>query len=326
MYVPGISIPRQRIFPRKGGGAKGGGGGGKSGGGSRSGGSSSKGSSSSSSSKGGSSSSSGHSSAPVSVSGKSPKSGSTVSSFSNGGGRISTIPAGAAFAGRSQGGGSRADVYGSRTYGSGYPSAYGGVGRGVGGLGFPFFFWPVVWGGGLGYGGAYLYNHEYGNSDNPDRPGGPMTVANFASNTTNSTFHVLSDNTTVTALIETISTTCTGIAQNFSRVPVLLNTSDPSAPRAEQAIQYYRASSVVLTLDGYNDTTALQDNSTGPDVPIPSWADTTLLNCLNQTIGDSVPLVDAATTTTFSFASMSQSPAMGLLGLIWTLCFFMNML
>ena len=47
-----------------------------------------------------------------------------------------------------------------RTYGSGYPSGYSSVGRGVGGLGFPFYFWPVVWGGGLGYGGAYLYNHE----------------------------------------------------------------------------------------------------------------------------------------------------------------------
>lgn len=153
-----------------------------------------------------------------------------------------------------------------------------------------------------------------------------MTFANFPSNSTNSTFHVLSDNTTMTALIATISTTCTGISQNFSRVPLLLNSSDPLAPRAEQAIQYYRASSVVLTLDGYNDTTALQENSTGPDVPIPSWADTTLLNCLNQTIGESVPLVDAATTTSFNLASMSQSPALGLLGLVWILCFFTNML
>lgn len=44
-----------------------------------------------------------------------------------------------------------------RGYGSGYP---GVASRGVGGLGFPFVFWPVIWGGGLGYGGAYLYNHE----------------------------------------------------------------------------------------------------------------------------------------------------------------------
>lgn len=238
------------------------------------------------------------------------------------------------------------DFFSLRTYGSGYPAGYTTPGRGVAGAGFPFYFWPVVWGGGLGYGGAYLYNHEvitdpvytssssshetqlfqYGNSDNPDRPGGPMTVANFPSNTTNSTFHVLADNTTVTALIATITSNCTGISQNFSRVPAFYNSSNPFAPRPEQAVQYYRSSSVVLTLDGYNDTTALQENSTGPDVPIPSWADMTLLNCLNDTIGLSVPLVDAATTTTFNFASMTQSPAMGLLGLLWTLCLLMNML
>ena len=32
----------------------------------------------------------------------------------------------------------------SRTFGSGYP---GVVGRGVAGRGFPFYFWPLVWGG-----------------------------------------------------------------------------------------------------------------------------------------------------------------------------------
>lgn len=42
-----------------------------------------------------------------------------------------------------------------RTYGSGYPGVNS---RGVSGLGFPFIFWPVVWGGGLGYGAAYLHD------------------------------------------------------------------------------------------------------------------------------------------------------------------------
>ncbi len=43
-------------------------------------------------------------------------------------------------------------------YGSGYP---GTVGRGVAGRGFPFYYWPLVWGGLAGYGGAsYLHNNE----------------------------------------------------------------------------------------------------------------------------------------------------------------------
>ena len=44
-----------------------------------------------------------------------------------------------------------------RVYGSGYP---GTTSRGVGGLGFPFYFWPVVWGGAAVGGAAYLHNSE----------------------------------------------------------------------------------------------------------------------------------------------------------------------
>ena len=54
----------------------------------------------------------------------------------------------------------------------------------------------------------------------------------------------------------------------------------------------------MLTLDGYNDTTALTANTntsqTAPDTPLPSGIDTTLLNCLNSTIGAAAPLVDGA--------------------------------
>lgn len=45
-----------------------------------------------------------------------------------------------------------------RTYGSGYPGVRS---RGINGLGFPFYFWPVVWGGAAGAGGAaYLHSSE----------------------------------------------------------------------------------------------------------------------------------------------------------------------
>lgn len=43
-------------------------------------------------------------------------------------------------------------------YGSGYP---GVAGRGVANRGFPFYFWPVVWGGGAGVGtAAYLHDED----------------------------------------------------------------------------------------------------------------------------------------------------------------------
>jgi hypothetical protein len=45
-----------------------------------------------------------------------------------------------------------------REYGSGYP---GIIGRGTGGRGFPFIFWPVTWGGNTSQpSNAYLHTTE----------------------------------------------------------------------------------------------------------------------------------------------------------------------
>jgi hypothetical protein len=76
-------------------------------------------------------------------------------------------------------------------------------------------------------------------------------------------------------------------------------------------VEYYRASSVVLTLDGYNDTAALSNDTNAVDTPLPTNIDTTLLDCLNQTIGLSVPLIDAAGST------WATTPGMGAIGLFW---------
>ncbi len=145
-----------------------------------------------------------------------------------------------------------------------------------------------------------------------------MTQTTFADSNSNNTFHLLSDNATVLSLIGSVAANCT-LGNTTALTATPLNTSDPSQPRPEQAVQYYRASSVVLTLDGYNDTAALSDNSSIPDTPLPTWVDSSFLNCLNQTIGAAVPLIDAAS----PLASLHwNSPSMGLLGLIWTLIFY----
>ena len=50
-----------------------------------------------------------------------------------------------------------------RTYGSGYP---GVTGRGVAGRGFPFYFWPLAWGGIADVGtAAYLHSDEVSRQD-----------------------------------------------------------------------------------------------------------------------------------------------------------------
>lgn len=111
----------------------------------------------------------------------------------------------------------------------------------------------------------------------------------------NSTFHLIADNTTVVDLISDINASCNSSLNTAasSTTPSAYNDTDPKAPQPESAIQYYRASSVALTLDGYNNSGATGPEGT-PDTPLPSNIDTNLLNCLNQTIGEAVPLIDAA--------------------------------
>lgn len=73
-------------------------------------------------------------------------------------------------------------------------------------------------------------------------------------------------------------------------------TATSAAPKPEQAVQYYRGSTVVLTFDGYNNS-AVYVNQTAliPDSALPSNLDSEMLGCFNQTIGEAVPLVDQFT-------------------------------
>lgn len=119
-----------------------------------------------------------------------------------------------------------------------------------------------------------------------------MTVA-FPSPSVNSTFRVIADNSTIQSLVTDIVANCSSpLGTNNSFVAYTYNDTSIS-PKPEQTIQYYRASSVALTLDGYNNTGVFGDEGT-PDTPLPSPIDTTLLNCLNYTIGEAVPLVSGA--------------------------------
>lgn len=157
-----------------------------------------------------------------------------------------------------------------------------------------------------------LLASQYGDANNSSRPGGPMMETTFQDRNSNNTFHLLADNTTVLSLIGSVTNNCSlGNATALTTIPV--NSSDPSSPRPEQAVEYYRASSVVLTLDGYNNTAALTNDTSVPNTPLPPWIDQSFLNCLNQTIGAAVPLVDGA----LPFGLHLNTPGVGLLGLIW---------
>ncbi|KAJ7315183.1 hypothetical protein DFH08DRAFT_1040272 [Mycena albidolilacea] len=76
----------------------------------------------------------------------------SITTYNKGGGKATSISSGL-FAVRMQGGGTRDEIWGSRTSGSGYPGSFA---RGVDNKGFPFYFWPISWGNGTAYGSNAL--------------------------------------------------------------------------------------------------------------------------------------------------------------------------
>ncbi|KAL5498930.1 hypothetical protein ACEPAH_1448 [Sanghuangporus vaninii] len=320
MFVPFVSkVSTKRVWYKRKGGRGGGGGG-------RGGNSGSRGGSTSSGSRGGSTGSSSNGARPPVSIGSGASTGGRTSArpYGNGGGTVKTIPSGQPFAGRTQGGATRNGIYGSRTYGSGYPGVQF---RGVSGLNFPFYFWPVVWGSAAGGGAAYLHDSEYGGPNNSPRPGGSLTTVPMLPSSGNTTLHIIADNATTASLLSSVATNCSSyLASNASNSTILsFDPTNSSMLKPEQAVQYYRASSIVLTLDGYNDAVALNRSATlnDTDTPLPSWINSQMVGCVNQTIGAAAPLIDDETTS----ASARPGPhgASGL-GLLWLMILLLKAL
>lgn len=118
-----------------------------------------------------------------------------------------------------------------------------------------------------------------------------MAIATFPSASSSTVFRLVSDNSTVGALIDDISANCTsylGASRSVTPAAFDVNTTKP-----EQVVQYYRASSIALLLDGYNNTAVFSAEGT-PDTPLPAGVDGPLMDCLNQTIGIAAPLLDGS--------------------------------
>jgi len=146
-----------------------------------------------------------------------------------------------------------------------------------------------------------MISHQYGSSDNSSRPGGSMVTSTYASNTQNTTFYLVTDSDTANTMVSIVQQNCSSVLNSgVSNAPVPYNASDPNSPKPEEAVQYYRASSAALMLEGYNNTAQLSDNTTLPDISLPTNIDTNLLTCLNETIGAAIPLVDAAGLTAWN--------------------------
>ena len=152
---------------------------------------------------------------------------------------------------------------------------------------------------------------QYGSPTNSTRPGGALAYATFPSSSNSPpavVFRVFADNATVMSLISDLSSNCSAHLSNSSAPPNNLsktstpyvlpytfsNTTGPANPQAEQVVQYYRASSIALTLDSYNNTaTFYADGTPNSPLPVLGTTDAALLDCLNTTIGLAAPLVSS---------------------------------
>jgi len=222
---------------------------------------------------------------------------STASPYSDGGGKSFKLKSGV-FSGRVSGGGKRETVYGTRSYGSGYP--YGGSGFFVSSRPFPYGFYPVP------IQSHYYGNDEYENVNITDRPGGNLVAAIVqpSNDPSSVTYRLLGDNSSVSAVFAALIANCS-ISNSTSDIYAFTPstcTNTSMWPLPEQVIQWYRASSFSLSLDGYNNTASLASNQPSSnsstdftrlaDTPLPEGLNMTFLECVNYTTGASVPLLD----------------------------------
>lgn len=118
----------------------------------------------------------------------------------------------------------------------------------------------------------------------------------------NGTYYILSDRDSVEAIKPILAERCGSLIDNKDNIATQrYNGTLATPPRPEQVVQYYRASTAALALEGYNNTAILSEDGGAPDVPLPTDINTELLNCLNRTLGEAIPLEENA--------ALSQSPA-----------------
>lgn len=197
-------------------------------------------------------------------------------------------------------------------------------------------FWPLAFGGGYGY---YYGSHIYGPPNNDTRPGGTLQtwtlLPQWGTGTdgqasppqngsvappTGNAFALYGDYNSVTDLIPALVGNCSAspsYGQNIS-------LADPSS-----VVQYYRGDSFALLLEGYNNSLPVIDieseqNFTIPDqqpAALPGAVNQTYLNCINQTIGQYIGLIDSdyaseSAASRMTTASGAAAGSMALLAVI----------
>lgn len=178
---------------------------------------------------------------------------------------------------------------------------------------WPLFF-PIV--------PLYYGSQIYGPANNSSRPGGELQsytllptwttplAATGVQGPANNTFGLYGDQQSLNDIVPILVGTCNvayTYGQNFTPSPF-------------NAVEYYRESSFVLTLDNYNNSVpdiSVQDASQSftpseqEPAPLPAAVNLTYFNCLNATIGSYLGLVDSDYATDAASSRYGASSAAG---------------
>lgn len=123
-------------------------------------------------------------------------------------------------------------------------------------------------------------------------------------NASTAPFHLIGDTESILEVLSVLVSSNCSVVNTTSSLISPYTASNISQPQPEQIAQYYRASTFALSLDGYNNTANLlsrapasNDSAVQPlsdDMPLPNGTDKVFLSCVNETIGESVPLMNRA--------------------------------
>lgn len=185
----------------------------------------------------------------------------------------------------------------------------------------------------------YYGGRIYGPENNDTRPGGFLQsftlLPDFTTNATSDSasipsagtapptgnaFAIYGDNSTVADMVSILGTNCSVYQVYGSNISVT----------PFNAVQYYRGSTFSLHLDGYNNTlpdieVPSDENFTIPDVQpatLPSAVNQDYLNCVNETIGEYISLLDSDYVTDAAPRAISAAsvPLVGTAALlVWAL-------
>ena len=124
---------------------------------------------------------------------------------------------------------------------------------------------------------------------------------NVANPNATAPYILLGDRDSVSAIVAQLQNICSiNIISNDA-----INFDSPNVVVPEQIVQYYRSSSLALALTSYNNSAsslfnAPQTSDSLPnntqDTPLPTGTDLIFLACLNNSVAESAPLMDATDT------------------------------